>query len=121
MQEKLFTQAQRSPLHGLRVKLARNIDKTKPCHRNVATVHPGKGPHAGELRCADCDRHRGWLSKEVGTQLLAIIEKFGMPTEPLIIRNDAYSRFHRAGGNRFNPARDNEVPNGTTTEDAHGR
>ena len=89
-----------SPLLGLQVKLERNIDKTKPCHRNVATVHPGKGPHAGELRCADCDRHRGWLSKEAGEQLLAVIEKFGMPTEPLIIRKTPI-RLHRAGGIGF--------------------
>jgi hypothetical protein len=45
-----------------------------------------------------------------------------MPSEPLIIRNDAYSRFYRADGNRFNPARDNEeLPNGTTLEDTNGR
>ena len=114
--------AQANPLCGLTVKLARNIDQQKPCHRNVATVHPGKGPHSGELRCADCDRHRGWLSKEVGTQLLAVIEKFGIPKEPLIIRQDAYSRFHRAGGDRFNPARDVEaIPNGTTAKDTNGR
>jgi hypothetical protein len=73
MQQDMFTQA--SPLCGVQVKLARNIDQQQPCHRNVAIVHPGKGPHAGELRCADCDRHRGWLSKEAGARLLAIIEK----------------------------------------------
>jgi hypothetical protein len=119
MQPNMF--AQISPLHGLKVKLARNIDQQKPCHRNIAIVHPGKGPHAGELRCADCDRHRGWLSKEAGTQLLAVTEKFGLPTEPLVIRNDSYSRFHRAGGTRLNSARDNEAPDGTTVENTDGR
>jgi hypothetical protein len=119
MQQDMLVPA--GPLFGLRVKLERNIDKTRPCHRNVATVHPGKGPHAGELRCADCDRHRGWLSKEAGTRLLAVIEKFGVPLEPLIIRNDTYSRLHRARGNRFNPARANEAPSGTTAEDTDDR
>jgi hypothetical protein len=104
MQQDMFAQA--SPLHGLTVRLERNIDRLKPCHRNMATVLFGKEPHASELRCSDCDRHRGWLSKEAGTQLLAVIEKFGMPTEPLTIRNDAYSAFHRATRHRFTPKRE---------------
>jgi hypothetical protein len=96
MQQDMFAQA--SAFNGLTVRLERSIDQQKPCHRNMATVHPGKGPHAGELRCSDCDRHRGWLSKEAGTRLLAVIEKFGMPTEPLTIRNDAYSALTARGG-----------------------
>jgi hypothetical protein len=104
MQQDMFAQA--SPLHGLTVRLERNIDRLKPCHRNMATVLPGKGPHAGELRCSDCDRHRGWLSKEAGAQLLAVIKTFGMPTEPLIIRTDVYSTFHRARWHRFTPKRE---------------
>ena len=75
-----------APLVDLTVKLARAADKEKPCHRNLAIIHPGRGPHAGELRCADCDRHRGWLSKETGGWLLSVISKFGAPDGPLTIR-----------------------------------
>jgi hypothetical protein len=46
---------------GIKVKLDRDIDRENPCHDNVAVIHPGKAQHAGELRCAHCDRYRGWL------------------------------------------------------------
>ena len=86
VQQELFAQPTNSPLHGLRVKLVRELDKRKPCCGTLAIIHPGKGPHAGELRCADCDRHRGWLTKQVGDWLLIVIDKFGTPREPLTIR-----------------------------------
>jgi hypothetical protein len=73
------------PLNGLKVKLARDIDKIKPCCSNLAVIRPGKGPHIGQLRCACCDRQRGWLSKATADWLLAVIEQFGRPTEPLSI------------------------------------
>ncbi|GAB5501172.1 MAG: hypothetical protein PsegKO_34830 [Pseudohongiellaceae bacterium] len=39
----------------------------KNCGSASQTVHAGKGPHAAELRCRDCERHMGWLAKaEVG-------------------------------------------------------
>jgi hypothetical protein len=31
------------------------------CDTDVVALGPGKGPHAGELRCAGCSRHRGWV------------------------------------------------------------
>jgi hypothetical protein len=43
-----------SPAIGMRVKLDRDIDRARPCHDNLAILHPGKPPHSAELRCATC-------------------------------------------------------------------
>jgi hypothetical protein len=70
------------------VKLARSIDQDKPCCGNIATVlvrHTGV--HAAELRCAGCDRHRGWLSKRAFDFLTTTAQRFGAPAEPIILRD----------------------------------
>src|SRR5260370_42395895 len=70
------------PLRGLEVKLDRDIDRINRCCENRAIVCPGKGSHAGELRCSHCDRHRGWLSKTTADFLLTTITRFGQPAAP---------------------------------------
>jgi hypothetical protein len=47
------------------VRMDRNVDRTNPCHGNVCRVLPGTPPHGAELRCNECNRHRGWLPKHV--------------------------------------------------------
>jgi hypothetical protein len=69
MQEQMFDAPTASLINGMRLKLERKIDLQKPCFRNMAIVHAGKGPHAAELRCAKCGSHRGWLPKEAVTWL----------------------------------------------------
>jgi hypothetical protein len=59
---------------GIKVRLDRDIDLEKPCHDNFALIHPGKAPHAGEVRCAACGAHRGWLSQATRN---FILERFG--------------------------------------------
>jgi hypothetical protein len=71
---------------GLKVKLARNIDSERPCHDNVAVIHPGKAQHAGELRCAACGAHRGWLPHSTRDFILATVRRFGAPSEPIVVR-----------------------------------
>jgi hypothetical protein len=73
-------------LVGLQVKLARLIDQQKPCCRNLAIIGEGKGPHAGALHCADCGQHRGWLSKTTAAWIESIINRFGAPTTPIVVR-----------------------------------
>jgi len=73
-------------LTGLKVKLDRPVDRERPCCRNVCNIGPGKGPHAGELLCSGCGRHRGWLSKETAKWIAAVVSKFGAPTAPMIVR-----------------------------------
>src|SRR5262245_5834969 len=73
MQHELFAPANASPLNGLKLKLERKVDGEKSCCRNFAVIHAGKGPHVGELRCANCGAHRGWLPKQAASLLLNIL------------------------------------------------
>ena len=40
-------------LIGLQVQLDRPVDRERPCCKNICTIGAAKGPHAGELICAD--------------------------------------------------------------------
>jgi hypothetical protein len=73
-------------LIGLKVKLDRDVDQQQPCCENIATIHPGKAQHAGELRCAHCDRHRGWIPHATRNFILETVRRFGAPREPIIVR-----------------------------------
>jgi hypothetical protein len=74
------------PLVGLHVKMDRPVDRDRPCCRNICKIGPGKGPHAGELLCTDCDQHRGWLSKSTAHWIESVISRFGAPTTPIVVR-----------------------------------
>jgi hypothetical protein len=73
------------PLVGLHVKMDRPVDRDRPCCRNICKIGPGKGPHAGELLCTDCDQHRGWLSKPTAHWIESVISRFGAPTTPIVV------------------------------------
>ena len=73
-------------LVGLKVKLDRAADRERPCCRNVCIISAGKGPHAGELHCADCGQHRGWLSQSTAQWIEHVVTRFGAPTTPIIVR-----------------------------------
>jgi hypothetical protein len=73
-------------LVGLKVKLDRPVDREQPCCNNVCIINAGKQPHAGELRCANCDQHRGWLSKPTAQWIESVITRFGAPTTPIVVR-----------------------------------
>jgi len=68
------------------VKLDRDIDRARPCHDNLAVLHPGKPPHSAELRCAACNAHRGWLPQTVLNFIIETTRRFGAPTEPIVVR-----------------------------------
>ena len=73
---------------SLRVQLDRRIDqRTHCCGSNIATIHIGRGPHAAELRCADCGAHRGWMPQEAHAFIKKTAERFGAPSEPIILRD----------------------------------
>jgi hypothetical protein len=71
-------------LVGLRVKLDRPVDRERPCCLNICTIGAARGPHAGELICAGCGQHRGWLSKS--TAIEHVVTRFGAPTTPIVVR-----------------------------------
>jgi hypothetical protein len=72
------------PLAGLAVKLPDTCGK---CGQLVAIVGPGKPPHCASLLCRSCGAFRGWISRANYTFLNEIINKFGVPTEPIVFRN----------------------------------
>jgi hypothetical protein len=73
---------------SLRIQLDRSIDqRTTCCGSDIATIHVGRGPHAAELRCAACGAHRGWLPQEAHAFIKKTAEKFGAPTDPIILRD----------------------------------
>jgi hypothetical protein len=74
-----------SPLVGLRVKMDRPVDRERPCCRNVCNIGPAKEPHAGQLICADCYQHRGWINKTTAHWIESVIERFGAPTTPILV------------------------------------
>ena len=63
--------AMTTPLDGMRLSLEGAY--AKACCNNIAIVRAGKGPHAAELRCADCGKHCGWLPKAAANWLLDIL------------------------------------------------
>jgi hypothetical protein len=75
MQQELFELTARasSRLHGMTLKLEGGA---RTCCSDIAVIHPGKGPHAGELRCVGCGKHAGWLSKEAATWLSSLLDHF---------------------------------------------
>jgi hypothetical protein len=74
-------------LVGLKVRMDRPIDRERPCCSNVCIIGPGKGPHAGELRCANCGQYRGWLSKQSAQWIGTVATKFGAPPTPIVVRS----------------------------------
>jgi hypothetical protein len=75
-----------SSLVGLQVKLDRAVDRERPCCRNVCTIGAARSPHAGELICATCGQHRGWLSKAAAHWIESVVTRFGAPTTPIVVR-----------------------------------
>ena len=71
---------------GLKVKLDRPVDREQPCCNNVCIIGAGKGPHAGELHCADCGQHRGWLSQTSAQWIESVVTRFGAPITPIVVR-----------------------------------
>jgi hypothetical protein len=84
---------------GLMVRMSRRIDNERSCCDSVCVIHPGKGPHVGQLRCACCGRHRGWLSHGAVSWITDQVRKHGVPAGPY------RCACSRGCGNRFSTDR----------------
>lgn len=54
-------------LAGQSVELSEVSGPFRPCRHcggKTAYVGKGTGPHAAQLRCATCDTHASWLSRD---------------------------------------------------------
>jgi hypothetical protein len=76
-----------SPAIGIVVRLDRDIDRQRPCHDNVVIIQPGKASHAGELRCAKCNAHRGWAPKAMLDFATETTKRFG-PSQTITWRQE---------------------------------
>ena len=56
------------------------------CGAELGGDRTGEAMHAASLVCAECGTHRGWLSHESHRFLTEIVDKFGRPTEPIVLR-----------------------------------
>jgi hypothetical protein len=98
-----------TPLVGLRIRLQRTIDTPcGACGETVVVISHGAGPRAASLRCASCERHRGWLPKAITEFLLTAINQFGWAPDAITIRNS-----------EFATANDDAVPVGASTAEAN--
>ena len=77
------------PLIGLKVKLPSRCR----CGTDAAVIGPGTVTHRAAVRCANCDKHRAWLSKDTASWLKAVANKFGAP--PLITLRTKNSALQR--------------------------
>jgi hypothetical protein len=81
---------------GLRIQLDRTKDvPCGDCGQHDVVIGAGVGPHIASLRCARCDRHRGWLPRGLVEFLLDVTRRFGRPTESLIIKDSEHAQFVR--------------------------
>jgi hypothetical protein len=58
------------------------------CGSDSAIIGSSRGPHHANLLCECCSRHRGWLSGTTYKFLSDVIENFGRPTEPILVRQN---------------------------------
>jgi hypothetical protein len=87
-QDDLFLGAASTPtstgIVGLAVEMLH-----RPC-RDCGSVHfiigSSVAMHEASVRCAECDRHGGWLSKGARTFIEMTVAKFGRPTTAIIVR-----------------------------------
>jgi hypothetical protein len=78
-------------LAGLRLQLKRTVDKPcVTCGETTVVIGEGAGPQAASLRCAGCDRHRGWLPRSITKFLSEMARLFGVPDEPVLIRDASH-------------------------------
>ena len=82
-----------APLAGLRIQLERTKDvPCGVCGQTVVVTGKGDGLHVASLRCASCDRHRGWLSTAIADLLMETMNRFGQPPEAVTIRNPEFAQ-----------------------------
>ncbi len=68
---------------GLEVKMP-----WRPCQCGAvtATIGSSAGPHCASLHCTRCDSFQGWLCAESYYFVAGIVDHFGRPTDPIIVK-----------------------------------
>jgi hypothetical protein len=68
------------------LELAVRLPRPCWCGSVVATIGSSAGPHHARLQCAGCNVHRGWLSRDSYEFIVAVVDEFGRPEQPIAIR-----------------------------------
>jgi hypothetical protein len=94
------------PLFGLTVR----FEGCRDCCSNTGTIEPGGGDTFANLICSGCGTRRGTLSGKTYEFLTAIVQKFGAPSEPIVLRRgqvrpltDELSAGNRTGNTGAHP------------------
>jgi hypothetical protein len=56
------------------------------CRNRLAVTGPNKEPHTASLTCTRCRHARGWLAKQETDFINKIVNTFGRPTAPIVLR-----------------------------------
>ena len=80
----MFATAPSTSLAGLQVLVSR---RCITCGSNAAVLGSSRAMHHAAVLCDRCHRHRGWLGAESAQFINSIIDAFGRPTAPIIIRD----------------------------------
>lgn len=68
-----------------KIKLDRRCDRERPCCEECCgEICEGKGPHRHALLCANCGRHRGWLSGRAADILLDLYLRRQLTDAPVL-------------------------------------
>jgi hypothetical protein len=93
------------------------------CGTNVALINPGRGPHAAELRCRNCDAHRQWLSHANHTSIASFFagfeNEFGAPAEIIYRLPPPTTETDMANGQYDNTNRGALFKNTDKTDEKH--
>jgi hypothetical protein len=71
-----------SPI-GLRVSLPGACPR---CNSTGAIIGSGSGPHIAKVVCDQCLSYRQWLPGETFKFIEDLIDEFGRPLEPIVVR-----------------------------------
>jgi hypothetical protein len=108
------------PLVGKAICIAPVCGK---CGANVALINPGRGPHAAELRCRNCDAHYQWLAQAdhqaIAKFVAEIGNQFGAPEEIIYRLPSNQTETDMASGQFDNTNRGALFKNANKTDDKH--
>jgi hypothetical protein len=80
----MFTTAPSTSLAGLRVL---HWGVCRNCGSNLGTLGSSSGPHSASIICTNCGSHLAWLAQESADFISSVIDAFGRPIAPIVIRN----------------------------------
>jgi hypothetical protein len=84
----MFATAPSTSLVGLQILMS---GRCQFCGSNAGVLGSSRAMHYAAVICTRCNRHRGWLSRESASFINSIIDQFGRPTAPIVVRNKSSS------------------------------